>query len=151
MPFGDPALDCPCGARGCWDLEVDGRAMARALRRPPPRDPRTAAEEIIASPAPQAREAVARAARALGRGMGALVNALDPDAVTLSGLAVDLAATAPDALAAGYTSGLMRYRRAAPPPVRPSTLGPRGPLTGAADAAFDVLLTEEGLDAWSRA
>ncbi|NKZ06535.1 ROK family protein [Actinomadura latina] len=151
MPFGDPALACPCGARGCWDLEVDGRAMARALRRPPPRDPRTAAEEIIASPSRDAREAVAGAARALGRGMGALVNALDPDVVTLSGLATDLAAASPGALSEGYTTGLMRYRRADPPPVRPSTLGPRGPLTGAADAAFDVLLTDEGLDAWSRA
>src|SRR5262245_40421922 len=30
MPFGDPALRCPCGARGCWDLDVDGRALARA-------------------------------------------------------------------------------------------------------------------------
>lgn len=150
MPFGDPALDCPCGARGCWDLEVDGRAMARALHRPPPRDPRTAAEEILVSPSSAAREAVAGAARALGRGMGALVNALDPDVVTLSGLATDLAATAPDALSDGYMGGLMRYRRAAPPPVLPSTLGPHGPLTGAADAAFDVLLTDEGLDAWSR-
>jgi predicted NBD/HSP70 family sugar kinase len=29
IPFGDPALVCPCGARGCWDLTVDGRALAR--------------------------------------------------------------------------------------------------------------------------
>ncbi|TDC74652.1 ROK family transcriptional regulator [Actinomadura sp. 7K507] len=153
MPFGDPALECPCGARGCWDLEIDGRAMARALDRPPPPDPRTAAGEIIASAPsdPAARDAVARAAHALGRGMGALVNGLDPDVVTLSGLALDLAATAPAPLEEGYTSALMRYRRAAPPPVLPSPLGPQGPLIGAADAAFDVLLTEEGLDAWSRA
>lgn len=151
MPFGDPALECPCGARGCWDLEVDGRAMSRALHRPPPRDPRTAAAEILASSSPEAREAVAGAARALGRGMGALVNALDPDVVTLSGLATDLAAAAPEALSGAYTAALMRYRRADPPPVRPSTLGPRGPLAGGADAAFDVLLTEDGLDAWSRA
>ncbi|MFA1541027.1 ROK family protein [Actinomadura monticuli] len=152
MPFGDPALDCPCGARGCWDLEVDGRAMARALHRPPPRDPRTAAGDVIAAAAsdPGARAAVAGAARALGRGMGALANALDPDVVTLSGLAVDLAATAPGALEDGYRTALMRYRRAAPPPVLPSTLGPHGPLTGAADTAFDVLLTDEGLDAWTR-
>ncbi|MGP4021871.1 ROK family transcriptional regulator [Actinomadura sp. 3N407] len=152
MPFGDPALECPCGARGCWDLEVDGRAMARALDRPPPADPRTAAGEIIASAAsdPGALGAVAGAAHALGRGMGALVNALDPDVVTLSGLALDLAATAPASLDGGYASALMRYRRAGPPPVLRSPLGPQGALIGAADAAFDVLLTEEGLDAWSR-
>lgn len=153
MPFGDPARACPCGARGCWDLEVDGRAMSRALHRPAPRDPRTAAEEIIAAASsdPAARAAVAAAAHALGRGMGALVNALDPDAVTLSGLAHHLIETAPAALDEGYTAALMRYRRAAPPPVLPSALGPGGPLAGAADAAFDVLLTEEGLEAWSDA
>ncbi|GAA0552084.1 ROK family transcriptional regulator [Actinomadura livida] len=152
MPFGDPALECPCGARGCWDLAVDGRAMARALDRPPPADPRTAAGEIIASAAsdPAALNAVAGAAHALGRGMGALVNALDPDAVTLSGLALDLDERTPAALRDGYTSALMRYRRAAPPPVLRSPLGPQGPLIGAADAAFDVLLTEEGLETWSR-
>ncbi|WP_433476935.1 ROK family transcriptional regulator [Spirillospora sp. CA-142024] len=151
MPFGDPDLECPCGARGCWDLEVDGRAMARALGRPAPRDPRTAAEQIIAAAAsaPASRTAVAAAAHALGRGMGALVNALDPDVVTLSGLAPALAERAPVALESGYTAALMRYRRSAPPPVRPSTLGAQGPLTGAADAAFDVLLTEDGLDAWT--
>ncbi|XRQ05573.1 ROK family protein [Actinomadura welshii] len=153
MPFGDPALECPCGARGCWDLEVDGRAMSRALDRPPPADPRTAAGEIIAAAPsdPAALDAVARAARALGRGMGALVNALDPDVVTLSGLALDLSGLAPAPLHDGYVPALMRYRRAAPPPVLPSPLGPQAPLIGAADAAFDVLLTEEGLAAWSRA
>ncbi|MFD0691746.1 ROK family transcriptional regulator [Actinomadura fibrosa] len=153
MPFGDPALECPCGARGCWDLAVDGRAMARSLRRPQPRDPRTAAERIVArartDPASREMDAVADAARALGRGMGALVNALDPDLVTLSGLAIDLAALAPDPLGEGYTAALMRYRRADPPPVRPSALGSLGTLTGAADAAFDVLLTNDGLTAWS--
>ncbi|WP_327011718.1 ROK family protein [Dactylosporangium sp. NBC_01737] len=29
LPFGDQGRRCPCGAWGCWDLEVDGRAMAR--------------------------------------------------------------------------------------------------------------------------
>lgn len=40
MPFGDRSLRCPCGARGCWDLEVDGRALARRLGEPSPADPR---------------------------------------------------------------------------------------------------------------
>ncbi|MEO3829575.1 ROK family transcriptional regulator [Actinomadura sp. B10D3] len=153
MPFGDPARECPCGARGCWDLEVDGRAMARTLGRPAPRDPRTAAEQVIAAAAadPKSRTAVAAAAHALGRGIGALVNGLDPDVVTLSGLATDLAGTAPVALETGYNTALMRYRRETPPPVRPTTLGALGPLTGAADAAFDSILTEDGLAAWSNA
>ena len=27
VPFADPSMVCPCGARGCWDLTVDGRAI----------------------------------------------------------------------------------------------------------------------------
>ncbi|MFC5748967.1 ROK family protein [Actinomadura rugatobispora] len=151
MPFGDPGLSCPCGARGCWDLAVDGRAMARALGRPEPRDPRTEAERILAAARsdPAARAAVGEAARALGRGAGALVNALDPELVTLSGLATGLVATAPDELDEGYTAALMRFRRAGPPPLVPSALGPASPLTGAAEAAFDAVLSDGGFQSWS--
>ena len=39
IPFGDPAVVCPCGARGCWDLTVDGRALARHRGDSPPEDP----------------------------------------------------------------------------------------------------------------
>ncbi len=39
LPFGDPALACPCGAHGCWDLMVDGRALARMLGHDEPDDP----------------------------------------------------------------------------------------------------------------
>ncbi|GAA2435199.1 ROK family transcriptional regulator [Actinomadura vinacea] len=153
MPFGDPELECPCGARGCWDLAVDGRAMARALGRPEPRDPRTAAEQIItaARTDPDARAAVGAAARALGRGAGALVNALDPELVSLSGLATELIETAPEELRAAYTAALMRFRRADPPPLAPSALGPASPLVGAAEAAFDLVLSDAGFESWSEA
>lgn len=151
LPFGDPALRCPCGARGCWDLSVDGRAMARTLGRAAPRDPRTAAERVLAAAPtdPASRDAVAEAAAALGRGVGGLVNALDPGAVTLSGLAVGLLATAPRPLRHAYRAGLMRFRRAEPPPLLPSTVGADGALIGAAETGFDAVLTAEGLTAWS--
>jgi predicted NBD/HSP70 family sugar kinase len=153
MPFGDPGRRCPCGANGCWDLEVDGRAMTRTLGQPEPHDPRTAAEQILATAAagdPAARNAVQAAAAALGRGTAALVNALDPDLVTLSGLAVDLATAAPNALQKAYRDGLMRFRRTDPSPLRTSALGIHGTLIGAAEAAFDTILTDQGLESWSR-
>jgi predicted NBD/HSP70 family sugar kinase len=34
LPFGDPERRCPCGATGCWEAEVNGRAMARVLGQP---------------------------------------------------------------------------------------------------------------------
>lgn len=153
MPFGDPTLRCHCGAYGCWDLTVDGRAMARELGEPPPRDPRTKAERVLQAAATDAasREAAASAAHWLGRGIAGLVNALDPDLVSLSGLAIGLSETAPEELQASYRAGLMRFRRTDPPPLVTSRLGPAGPLTGAADAAFDTFLTSEGLAAWSAA
>lgn len=109
MPVRRPRLLGPGGRRPRHGQD------ARPPRAP---RPRTAAEQIIAAAAadPKSRTAVAAAAHALGRGIGALVNGLDPDVVTLSGLATDLAGTAPVALETGYNAALMRYRRATPPP-----------------------------------
>ncbi len=151
LPFGDPARSCPCGARGCWDLEVGGRAMAHLLGEAPPRNPRTRAEQIITAAAGDqtARSAVEATARALGRGIGGLVNATDPDIITLSGLAVDIAEASPAAFESSYRAALMRFHRANPPALATTTLGPHSHLTGAVDRGFDAVLTPDGLDAWS--
>ena len=118
MPLGALSLRCPCGAMGCWDLEVDGRALARALGRRAPVDPRTYAARVIrAGRAGAAAEsaAIIEVARTLGRGTGALVNALDPDLVVYGGLAPDLRDTSPHALESSYHDALMRHRRDDPP------------------------------------
>ena len=150
LPFGDPRLPCPCGARGCWDLAVDGRAMARLLREPAPENARTYARAVLARSAtePAARRAVDRCAAAFGAGAAGLVNALDPDVVTLGGLAPALREAAPDAFGAAFTGGLMAFRRARPPEVRTALHGEDGPLHGAAEVGLDLLLTEAGLSAW---
>ena len=143
MPFGDPAVRCPCGALGCWGTAVDGTALARRLGVPPPRDPVTYTAAVLARAAaghaPEAA-AVAAATAELGRGVAGLVNALDPDLVTLGGLAADLAAAAPGELAASYAAGLMSFRRDAATPVIPAGLGDAGPLIGAAEAVWNQLL-----------
>ena len=98
LPFGDLRLRCPCGARGCWDLEVDGRALARHLGEPPPADPRRYARLVLAGAAEegdgQARRAVRTVAVALASGIAGLVNAHDPDVVTLGALAGEIRAVA---------------------------------------------------------
>ncbi|MEV4573625.1 ROK family transcriptional regulator [Nonomuraea jabiensis] len=151
LPFGDPDLRCPCGARGCWDLAVDGRAIARHLGEPPPRDPRTYAEQALArTPAdPAVRAAVGRATIGLAHGLAGLINALDPAVVTLGGLAESLRAAAEPQFTAALTDGLMRFRRPHPPPVLAAALGRDGALHGAAVTALDHVLTEEGLAAWA--
>ncbi len=92
IPFGDPAIACPCGARGCWGTAVDGTALARLLGRPAPRDHVAYARRLIraTAPTPTERAAVRLVAGALGRGIAGLVNGIDADLVTLGGLGTDL-------------------------------------------------------------
>ncbi|GAA2530371.1 ROK family protein [Winogradskya humida] len=141
MPFGDPTVECPCGAYGCWGTAVDGSALARLLGHHQPRDPISYARRVIASTDPAPAAATATAATALGRGIAGLVNGLDPDLVTLGGLGTDLLAAAPAHINQAYRAGLMGFRRENPPPILPSTLGDDGPLAGAAEEAWTALLT----------
>ncbi|MCW2885165.1 MAG: family transcriptional regulator [Streptosporangiaceae bacterium] len=151
VPFGDPERRCPCGAYGCWDQEVDGRALARLLGAPPPADPRLAAGEVLDRARrgdPEARAAAETVARSLGRGIAGLVNALDPRIVTLAGLAATMLEVAGPAVDRAYHGGLMSFRRDDPPPLVRSEFPQDGSLRGAADLAFDAILSEAGLNAW---
>ncbi|MEU4156082.1 ROK family protein [Actinoplanes sp. NPDC026670] len=92
-------------------------------------------------------EAAAAAVRtvgvALGRGIAGLVNALDPDLVTLGGLGVDLLAAVPESIDAAYRDGLMLIHRESPPPVLPAALpDDEGPIAGAAEEAWSALLPQ---------
>ncbi|MGX6603653.1 ROK family protein [Micromonosporaceae bacterium Da 78-11] len=144
MPFGDPAVRCPCGAPGCWGTAVDGTALARLLGRPRPPDPVTYARRVIAATGAAERAAVRTAATALGRGIAGLVNGLDADLVTLGGIGADLLAAAPEELDDAYRGGLMAFRRPAPPPVVPAALGDDGPIAGAGEEAWSSLLATLG-------
>jgi predicted NBD/HSP70 family sugar kinase len=88
-----------------------------------------------------AAEAVRSVGIALGRGIAGLVNALDPDLVTLGGLGVDLLATVPEAIESAYRDGLMLIHRGSPPPILPAALpDDEGPIAGAAEEAWSALL-----------
>ncbi|WP_194920110.1 ROK family transcriptional regulator [Catenulispora rubra] len=151
MPFGDRSRRCPCGARGCWDNEVDGRALARHLGAAPPDDPRAFALDVLqrAEHDAEAAEAVRTVADALASGIAGLVNAHDPDVVTLGGLAPLIRNAAQPDFDTAYLNGLMEFRRADPIPLRAASLGDDGALIGAAAAGLDVVLSESGLDDWA--
>ncbi len=145
MPFGDPAVVCPCGAHGCWGTAVDGTALARLLGRPAPRDHVAYARRLITTATdPAERAAVESVAARLGRGIAGLVNGVDADLVTLSGLGIDLLAHARPQVEAAYRAGLMAYRRDDPPRVVPAALGDDGPVAGAAEEAWAALLPTLG-------
>jgi predicted NBD/HSP70 family sugar kinase len=137
MPFGDPGRRCRCGARGCWNTSIDdGGDLRRAV-------------VSAAAGDPGALAAVRAVGSSIGRGVGGLVNALDPHLVVLGGLGSELLRIASDEITAAYHDGLMAFRVLPPPPIAPARLGADGPLLGAADEAFGRLLTDEGLQAWA--
>jgi len=153
VPFGDPALRCPCGASGCWDLMVDGRAMARHQGRRAPADPTAYAVRTLGEARdgePGALAAVAGVAEALGRGIGALVNAFDPAIVTLGGLGADVLAVAEKPFTAAVRRAAMAWRRDALPPIVAATLGSAGPAVGAAETAMAEVLNEHALESQVR-
>ena len=150
MPLTGGSEPCRCGSVGCWELEAGARGLLRAAGLPEEGDRMLHAEQVIEAAAtdPGCAQALARVAEALGRGIGALVNAQDPEAVGLSGLAAEMYQAAPAAVRAGYLATLMRFRRPEPPALLPSTLGELGTLTGASELVFDAFLTPRGLGAW---
>jgi predicted NBD/HSP70 family sugar kinase len=144
---------CRCGCVGCWELDAGSHGLLRRAGRPEHGDRVELALAVIrdAGRQPACARALAEVAGALGRGMGSLVNAHDPEAIGLSGLGRDIYQAAPEAVRAGYVSTLMRFRRDAPPPLIPSRLGDLGALTGAAELIFDAFLTPRGLMSWPAA
>ena len=153
LPLTGGTESCRCGGVGCWELDAGSHGLLRRAGRPEHGDRVELALGVIrdAPRQPACARALADVAGALGRGMGSLVNAHDPEAIGLSGLGRDIYQAAPDAVRAGYVSTLMRFRRDAPPPLIPSRLGDLGVLTGAAELVFDAFLTPRGLLAWPAA
>jgi predicted NBD/HSP70 family sugar kinase len=139
MPFGDPAAHCPCGATGCWTTAVGASPLADALGEPLPRDAVTYAHGVLERARrgdTRALQAVTAVAVSLGRGIAGLVNGLDVDLVTLGGWAPQVAELVPEALRGAYATGLMRFRRSAPPPLVAGALGDDAPNAGASEQVW---------------
>lgn len=150
MPLTGSALECMCGARGCWSLDVGANALIRRFGGTPGYG---AGRELAREVLRRAEEGDAEAgaalddnAAALGKGLGALANALDPEAISLSGLGVDLIRLRREVIEAHCAEALMAFRRDEPPRIVAGTVGAAGPLTGAAEIAWDAILAP----AWVR-
>ncbi len=127
MPFGPRGRRCRCGASGCWNTGLDAAALASGLGVTLPTDEVSFTVRVLeraSEGGASERRAVRRAARILGEGTAALVNALDPELVCFGGLAPALRAAAPEPLQAGYRRGLMSSRARHP---RRSSTGAWGP------------------------
>ncbi|MEV0200591.1 ROK family transcriptional regulator [Nonomuraea sp. NPDC050691] len=155
MPLTGGDAPCMCGAYGCWGQEVGTNALLRhlGLAHGGGRGREHAERLLSAATAGEegAARAVASCAGALGLGVSALVNAHDPEVVTLSGFGVDLHRLARPELMERFEHGLMAIRRERPPRIAPSALGWRGSLIGAMESVFDAFLTVDAVDRWRRA
>jgi predicted NBD/HSP70 family sugar kinase len=85
----------------------------------------------------------------LGRGIAGLVNALNPDMVTLGGLAPELRAASEEGFAQAVRDGLMTVHRDRPPRILEARSGEDAPLIGAGLSVFDRVLDAGMLARWA--
>jgi predicted NBD/HSP70 family sugar kinase len=151
LPFGDPAERCLCGAVGCWTIAFDARQVATRAGLRVRRDPRGWLHRLFTDPGPAQRTRQVRAdlAADLGRGVAGLVNALNPEVVTLGGLAPDLRRAAPDEFAQAVREGLMSVHREQPPGIVDALAGGDAPLIGAGLSVFERTLDADMLARWA--
>jgi predicted NBD/HSP70 family sugar kinase len=139
-PLGSP---CRCGSIGCWETEVgEGKLLALAGH---PADAGRAGIDAVLREAEMGSEialaAIAHVGRWLGIGLAGLVNVLNPRLVILGGpngrlypLVRDSIDTELSRFALPASRELVR--------VVPATLGVDAPLIGAAEMAFDPLISD---------
>lgn len=151
LPFGNPEVECACGARGCWTIAFDIPEITRRTGLEPGDDPRAWLHTIFtnADKSETIQELRASLAASLGRGIAGLVNALDPALVTLGGLANDVRHASPTSFEQSFDTGLMRDHRAAPPPVTPAQAGELATMVGAGLSVFDEIFDAEFLARWA--
>lgn len=136
---------CRCGSVGCLETEVGVAALLRAGGRPIDGGPAAARElvEHALNGEAEATQAVEHVAGWLGRGLGGIVNLLNPDIVILGGTLTSVFLAAQDvvrhALGASTLAASGRQLRITTP-----GLGADSSLLGAAELAFQPLLYDEG-------
>lgn len=146
IPINPDGAACRCGSVGCWETEVGERALlARAGR--PANGGRAAVESVIQDARAGSTEALAgldHVGRWLGVGLAGLVNILNPRVIVLGGLFSRIHPYI------SHTVERELDRRALPAPralvaIVPGILGEDAPLLGAAELAFEPLLSDPAL------
>ena len=149
IPVNPDGLSCRCGSTGCWETEVGIGAVLRRAGYPPEGGMeafRSVLEEAGAGSS-RALEAFAETGRWLGIGLAGIINVLNPGLVILGGQLVRSYPFVRSALEAELDRRVLRASRQIVRVV-PATLGLDAPLLGAAELAFEPLLTDPA--AWLR-
>ena len=140
---------CPCGSRGCLNVEADAWRFLEAAGDTATRDGVTGHDRAIGllrsrySRDPGVRAAAGSVVVRLGVGLAGLVNVLNPDRVLLGGLYGHLLEADPVGLRAAVAER-GPWGRAAGVPLLPAAL-PDGALLGAAEIAWQPVLDNPGI------
>jgi predicted NBD/HSP70 family sugar kinase len=143
IPVNPNGSACRCGSVGCWETEVGEGALLRRAGHPPGGGP-DAVETVMAEArdgSPAALSAFDDVGHWLGIGLAGLINVLNPRVVVLGGRFGRI-----QPFVATTLEGELD-RRVLPAPralvrVVPATLGIDAPLLGAAELAFEPLLSD---------
>jgi predicted NBD/HSP70 family sugar kinase len=149
IPVNPDGLPCRCGSFGCWETEVGGSALLRRAGYPP--EAGTEAMRTVLGDAeagsPVALAAFAETGRWLGIGLAGIINILNPRLVLLGNFLADGYPYIRSALQAELDRRVLPASRRIVR-VAPTTLGEDAPLLGAAELAFEPLLSDPA--AWLR-
>jgi len=143
FPIRHDGAPCRCGSAGCWETEIGERALLRqaGYDQGGGRDQVDALLADAATGSPRALAALAEVGRWLGIGLAGLVNVLNPQMVVLGGLFHRIHPFVAPAIEAELDRLGLQASRALVRVV-PSMLAEDAPLLGAAEMAFDALLSD---------
>jgi predicted NBD/HSP70 family sugar kinase len=140
---------CPCGTRGCLNVETDAVRFLDAAGRVPARDGVLLDEAVAVLRAGypadrRVREAADAVIARLGLGLAGLINVVNPDRVLLGGLHRHLLLAAPGRLSEAVARG-SPWGHGAQIPVEPCLLDDDAALIGAAEVAWQPVLDNPAL------
>lgn len=149
IPVNPDGHPCRCGSTGCWETEVGIGAVLRRAGYPQEGGIEAFASVIEEAGAGSsfALEAFAETGRWLGIGLAGIINSLNPGLVLLGGHLVESYPFVRSTLEAELDRRVIRASRQMVR-VMPTSLGLDAPLLGAAELAFEPLLTDPA--AWLR-
>ena len=140
-------LPCHCGSHGCWETECGEERLFELAARPAGGG-LAGVREVVAAAAAGDRGAAAaldHVAEWLGRGTANVVNTLNPEVVILGGALEEVLRAAGPTVRSAFDDATL----AAPGEqvcLALPHLGPDSTLVGAAELAFDALLTDPLLE-----
>ena len=143
IPVNPGGLACKCGSSGCWETEVGEEALLRRTGRST-EGGRAAVEDVLAAAAGGDQDVLAAMdahGHWLGFGLAGIINTFDPDVVVMGGLFARLFPYVRAALESELDRRVFDVVRQQVA-VLPSGLGLDGPLLGAAEWAWERVLSD---------